>query len=232
MAEDNEGLVKALTDRRKVLIGLMLAAGSGVTFARQPTQRIDYLGSGKLDELIPKRVGNWEFATTSGLVVPPEDSLSDALYSQLLTRVYVDGDSPPIMLLIAQSAGQTGLLQVHRPEFCYPAGGYQLSPIVPRPLSTGGRSFTVNALTATAPGRIEQILYWTRVGQDMPASWSQQRLSIAMANLRGLIPDAVLARVSTIDPDGNSALPRLAKFVEGLVSALPATARRVLVSET
>ena len=83
----------------------------------------------KLDDLVPKTIGPWKFVAASGLVVPPEDQLSRTLYSQLLTRVYSDGENPPMMLLIAQSASQTGILQVHRPESCYPASGYQISPV-------------------------------------------------------------------------------------------------------
>lgn len=218
-------------DRRKVLVGLMLAAGSGVSLARQPHEPIDYLGSAKLNKLIPRKIGDWEFETTSGLVVPTEDVMSDSLYSQLLTRVYVDGQNPPTMLLIAQSAGQTGLLQVHRPEFCYPAGGYELSTIVPRTISANGKRFTANELTATLPGRVEQIIYWTRVGNDMPASWAQQRLSIAIANLKGKIPDAALVRISSVDPDREAAIVRLTSFVEQMVSSLPPAGRKVLVSD-
>jgi len=217
-------------DRRKMLLGLLFASSAGVSFARQPRQRIDYLGSIKLDSLIPKIVGQWKFATTSGLVVPPEDNLASGLYSQLLTRVYVDSENPPIMLLIAQSAAQTGLLQIHRPEFCYPAGGFQLSPIAQVTIRANGRAFTVNQLTATAPGRIEQILYWTRVGNAMPATWAQQRLTTAIDSLKGIIPDAVLIRVSTIGADGESAYARLADFVAKMIDALPDATRRVFVS--
>src|SRR5688500_15287810 len=38
-------------DRRKMLLALLMAATAGATFACQPRRRIDYLGSGKLDEL-------------------------------------------------------------------------------------------------------------------------------------------------------------------------------------
>jgi EpsI family protein len=218
-------------DRRKMLIGLLFAGAASVTYARQPRERVDYLGSGKLDDLIPRTIGPWKFATTSGLVVPPEDSLAGGLYSQLLTRVYVNEDDTPIMLLIAQSGAQTGLLQVHRPEFCYPAGGYALSPIVERTVQANGRSFPANQLTATAPGRTEQILYWTRVGDDMPPSWAKQRLVTAMDSLKGVIPDAVLVRVSTVDADSAASATRLADFVARMIDAIPANRRQVLVSK-
>lgn len=216
-------------DRRKLLLGGLLAACAGLTFARQPRERLDYLGSGKLDKLIPQRIGDWEFLTTSGLVVPAEDPLSNALYSQLLTRVYTNESDPAIMLLIAQSAGQSGLLQVHRPEFCYPAGGYKLSPIVSRTVGSGGSHFAVNQLTASIPGRTEQILYWTRVGDSMPSSWAGQRLAIAEDNLRGVIPDAVLVRVSTIDLDGPRAFARLSDFVQQMIGAVPTAGQKILV---
>jgi EpsI family protein len=217
-------------DRRKALLGLMFAATAGITYARQPRNRIDRVGSNKLEKLIPNKIGQWEFAATSGLVVPPEDPLSDALYSQLLTRVYTDGTNPPVMLLVAQSAGQTGLLQVHRPEFCYPAGGFALSPIVQRPVEGSGHRISVSQLTAEMPGRIEQILYWTRVGDSMPISWTQQRLSIAMDNLRGYVPDAVLVRVSSIDADSVPAFDRLSNFIEGMIAAMAPQHRDILVS--
>jgi EpsI family protein len=136
------------------------------------------------------------------------------------------------MLLIAQSAGQTGLLQVHRPEFCYPAGGYELSPIVQLPVKANGRDVMVNQLTASMPGRTEQILYWTRVGNAMPASWAEQRLAIAADNMKGYIPDGVLVRVSTVDPDARAAVSRLSNFVERLIGGMPSNSRRVLISST
>ena len=230
--EASEGLGENLS-RRKLLLGALFGGVASVTLARKPRKHLDYLGPAKLDNLIPKTIGQWEFATTSGLIVPPDDSLRSELYSQVLMRVYVDKtdtQSPPIMLLIAQSPAQVGILQIHRPEFCYPAGGFELSPTVERTIWAIDRMLPVNQLTATAPGRIEQILYWTRVGDAMPASWAQQRMAIAVDNLKGVIPDAVLVRVSSIDADRELAYGRLAKFAEIMVRDLPRSSRNILVS--
>lgn len=216
-------------DRRRLLIGLVLAAGAGTALARKPDQPIDLLGKRELEDLVPKKIGAWEFQTNSGLVVPTEDTLSAALYSQLLTRVYANGKDSPIMLLVAQSAGQSGILQIHRPEFCYPAGGFALSEIVPANLPVGGGSIRVNQLTASMPGRTEQIMYWTRVGRRMPISWAEQRIAVALDNLKGYVPDAVLTRLSTIDSNREAAIERLTRFAETMLTELKAN-RNILVA--
>lgn len=216
-------------DRRRFLIGGALAAGAATSYARKPTESVDFLGSRKLENLVPKKIGSYDFLTNSGLVVPTEDTLSDSLYSDLLTRVYTNGQDTPIMLLVAQSAGQSGILQVHRPEFCYPAGGFQLSAILPVPLRTAGGTIQVNELTASLPGRPEQIVYWTRVGTHMPRSWAQQRIAVAMDNLNGVVPDAVLTRLSTIDDNREAAFERLAGFAEQLLTQLGEN-RKVLIA--
>ena len=117
---------RASLSRRQMLTGLLMASAAALAAARKPNIRLDYLGNHKLEDVVPKRIGRWQFVTNSGLVIPPEDQLQLALYSQLLTRVYWDGMNS-IQLLIAYSANETGFLQVHRPEFCYTAAGYQLS---------------------------------------------------------------------------------------------------------
>lgn len=216
-------------DRRRFLIGGMLAFGSATALARKPSENVDYLGSRKLEAIVPKQVGSWEFLTNSGLVVPTEDTYSDNIYSQVLTRVYTNGVDAPVMLLVAQSAGQSGVVQIHRPEYCYPAGGFDLSPITPVQLPVGDRTFPVNTLTASAPDRVEQIVYWTRVGNLMPLSWAEQRIAVAMDNLKGIVPDAVLTRISTIDVNRADALARLAKFSEQLVAGMGAS-RNILIA--
>jgi EpsI family protein len=225
---ESKRLAQAMLDRRKFVLGGAFLGSAGLAAAMTPRREINLLGDRKLEELVPSRVGPWTFHSKSGLVVPPSDELSEWLYSQLLTRVYVAPDQLPIMLLIAQSDSQSGVLQVHRPEVCYPAGGYQLSnPSLIRIPTAGGPLNSV-AFTATADTRVEQLLYWTRIGRDLPRSWAEQRWSVAQANLRGEIPDAVLARVSTLAPDLESALPALRAFSQALVASLPGGLRPFL----
>src|SRR6476469_9246235 len=129
------------SDRRKFLLGLILASAAGLAAWREPRLNLDRLGRQKLDDLVPKTIGRWQFVASSGLVVPPNDPLVKALYSQQLTRVYSDGEGPPIMLLMAQNGLQTGFLQVHRPDFCYQASGYHIAPITLHRIKLGPRSY-------------------------------------------------------------------------------------------
>ncbi len=217
-------------DRRKFVLGLLFCSAAGFAVWREPTKRLDYLGSAKLEAIVPETIGKWKFVTSSGLVVPPEDELSDSLYSQLLTRVYSDGENPPVMLLIAHSAQQTGVLQVHRPEVCYPTGGFSLSQITQHAVRLGSAILNTNTLVATGGGLAENVMYWTRVGDSQPLSWSQQRIDVARQNLRGIVPDAVMVRVSVRQGDEVGARKILDEFVREMMAAIPANKRSVFIA--
>jgi len=217
------------SDRRKFLLGLLFCSAAGVAAWRQPSVRLDYLGRDKLEDLVPKTIGRWNFVTASGLVVPPEDQLSNAIYSQLLTRVYSDGANPPVMLLVAQSASQTGFLQIHRPETCYTAGGFQISPITPRPIPLGSKTLMANGMEASNAGVTEHVVYWTRVGNDLPRTWREQKIATAEQNLRGIIPDAILVRISSTTPDAQAARAAIDEFTRTMLASIPPDRRSVFV---
>ena len=134
--------------RREVVTGVAMLGAAGLPRAQASDRPINYLGSTSSTTSFPSASAAGTFVTNSGLVVAPEDQLALAVYSQLLTRVYYDG-KVPIWLLIAYSADQTGFLQVHRPEFCYTAAGYQLSDFAPHRIGLGGSAaITTNSMTA------------------------------------------------------------------------------------
>lgn len=215
--------------RREVVAGLAMLGAAGVAAARKPSIPINYLGKHKLEDVIPTQIGPWRFVTTSGLVVPPSDQLALTVYSQLLTRAYYDGQVP-IWLLIAYSADQTGFLQVHRPEFCYTAAGYQLSDFAPHEIQFGaGRAITTNSLTAVRDDSDEKLIYWTRIGNHIPSSWAQQKLTVAEDNLRRFIPDAALVRISTVGVDEASAMAAMDRFVRSMLASISPAMQRVFV---
>ena len=224
-----DSFAEPATDRRKFLLGLLFASAAGVAAWRKPNIHLDYLGREKLEELVPQSIGAWNFVAASGLVVPPNDQLLQALYSQLLTRVYWDGISPPVMLLVAQNGSQTGFLQVHRPEVCYTASGYQISAVTPHPIRLGSKIIAANSMDATTGGPTEHVVYWTRVGDKVPTSWKEQKLAVAEQNLKGVIPDAILVRVSTVTDDADAGQVVIDNFVRALLGAIPPNRRSVFI---
>lgn len=228
MSEEDAKPGQMLT-RRKFALGLAFASVAGVAAARLPNKSIDYLGKSKLEDILPQKIGRWHYVSSSGLVVPPEDQMSRALYSQLVTRVYSDGSGPPIMLLVAQSATQTGILQIHRPEICYTAGGYELSAIEPHMVKLPSGEIPTLSMSATSNARTEQLIYWTRIGDHLPTSWREQRVAVAMDNLKRINPDAIMVRVSTYGNDKPRALASVDEFIVAMLSSLSPQARRVFI---
>lgn len=226
-----EGEAAFQLTRRHMLMGAALAATAVAAFAREPRETMRRLKPGELESMIPIRIGQWNFETRSGLVLPPDDPLVKSLYSDVLTRVYVSEDRPPVMLLIAYSNTQNGMLQLHRPEVCYPAGGYTLTETNTKSLELGpGIQIPARFFSAESPSRTEQVMYWTRIGSESPTSWIDQRAAVIRANLNQVIPDGILVRVSTVLPDYGSAEPVLREFASSMIRELQSNGRKLLVA--
>ena len=217
-------------DRRALLVGAALLSVGGLAAARQPRPIATPVLKDALEKLIPFRIGDWTYRDASGIVLPPADALSDALYSGLVTRSYISPTGAPIMLLVAYSNVQDGMLQVHRPETCYPAGGYRLSPTrVMQVPTAAGTIIPASSFSADGVSRTEQVLYWTRIGNLFPTSWLDQRIAVMRANLAGVIPDGALIRISTLAPDMASAQADLMAFAAQLVKVVSPTGRRLIL---
>jgi EpsI family protein len=219
----------SLVSRRHVLFGGALVAAMGIAQWRTPVAVNSRVEKKDFDGWMPQRVGPWSFVTASGVVLPPPDELSDRLYDNLASRVYEAADLPVVMVVFAYNNVQDGVLQLHRPEVCYPAGGFTLTPTKPVLIKSASRDIPANFFTAKGQERTEQVLYWTRVGKMFPLSWRAQRIDVAAANLQGQIPDGMLARVSIISSDADKALPILQKFVQDFEVAAAPQLKKLLV---
>lgn len=222
---------RAGLNRRQTLIGGSLLAAATAGLAFKPRHTENFLGTAKLEDLVPKQFSGWQFNTASGLVLPPADQLRDKIYSQLLTRVYAREGSPPIMLLIAYSGAQDGTIQVHRPEVCYPASGYKLTKIEPHTtMLAPGIGVPTREIIAETDVRREQLVYWTRVGHHFPRAWADQRMAVVAENFAGFIPDGVLVRLSSTANGQVTAL--LDMFARDLYRAVGPRMHQVLLGST
>jgi len=80
-------------------------------------------------------------------------------------------------------------------------------------------------LVAVSGGRIEPITYWIRLGDRVIASGLQQKLRRLSYTLVGKVPDGMLVRVSSIDPNAGHAYRVQQQFIDSLLVSLPADDR-------
>lgn len=223
----------ATVDRRQFVLGGALAAAAGATVLLKPKRVAAPLAAGVLDRAVPKRIGPYSFLTASGLVLPPQDEITERIYDQVLTRVYVADGLLPMMLLIAYGSAQDYTLQAHLPEVCYPSSGYTLTDLDRLPVKLhAGAPETATFLTAERADKIEQVLYWVRIGETFPSTLAGERLAVLRANLVGQLPDGILVRLSTLSPSREAALPQLRAFNDALVKTVSPVGRKLLAGNT
>lgn len=215
--------------RREVVLGGVLAMiGAGSVLLR-PRSTIPVLTSERMDAAVPMAVGPWRSEPTDSLVTAPADELAARLYDQILTRIYRAPSLPDVGLLIAYGRGQDTDVQLHRPDVCYPAQGFVLTDQRAVPVRLADRMLPAQVVTAQRYDRVEQIVFWTRIGQDFPPDVHAERGVIERENLSGRMPDAVLVRLSVDQPDRPAAVAAMLSFVRLLGAGLPADGRRLLL---
>lgn len=219
---DRSALVKSglKLDRRSLVIGTGLAAAGALYHLRAPVALAKPVEQANFSTSIPKQVAGWTSRKTQEVVLPPQDD-SNQLYQNLETRIYEGAGLPAIMLLIAFSNKQQNDIQVHRPEVCYPASGFPILWTRTAQISLASKSLTGRELLADRGGLQERIFYWVRVGNAFPTSWWQQRLTMAVQNLQGTVPDGALFRVSAIEEPDNPSSGAIMNFIEAFVAEVP-----------
>ena len=222
-----------MINRRDLIIGgACLAAAAGAEVVR-PHRRVTLLGENQtIEAAIPRAFGNWKVREGEGIITPQsEDSLAAQLYNQSVGRMYEDADNNIVMLLIAYGNTQSDTLQLHRPEVCYPAFGFEIVENQPTRIALGhGAVLPGRNLVASVPGREERISYWTRIGEYLPVSNSEQREMRFRTALAGIIPDGVLVRVSNMASEDAEGFALNARFAADLLAAVPPAVRPALIT--
>jgi EpsI family protein len=214
--------------RNVLLLALMLAA-SGLAMALRPTEKIADQGA-RIDiaRMFPEQFADWRVAPgiVPALVSPDVKEKLDAIYDQTLSRTYVNNDGQRIMLSIAYGGDQSGdKTQVHRPEFCYAAQGFQLSNNRESQITTESGVLPVRRLEAVQGSRNEPITYWITIGDEVTLPGLGRKLIQLRYGLTGKVPDGMLVRVSSIDQDVSKAYQLQDHFVRDMLAAINAQDR-------
>lgn len=216
--------------RDLIMAGLALTA-AGTAEALRPRKKLILLKGGKIDTLVPKAFDGWTAEGSTGLVSPDQaGKLAKTLYSEIVERVYHDDKTgAAVMVLAAYGDTQSDLLQLHRPESCYPAVGYTIRSTRPKLLPLpGGANLPIREVVATSEERNENIIYWTRIGESLPQSAGEQRQVRLTDALHGYVSDGILFRCSALG-DSDACFRLLEVFVPALLAATQRNGRAALV---
>jgi EpsI family protein len=209
----------------------MVMAAARAHFGRPTVYMTDILGKPDLETLFPAQFAEWRIDERSAIVVPSPDTqaLLDSIYNQTLARTYVNQSGDRVMLSVAYGGDQSDGTRAHVPEACYPAQGFQITANARDTLTLGGRMVPVRHLMSQRGARQEPLTYWLLVGDQVTVSRTEQKLAQLRLGLKGLIPDGMLVRVSSIDSDKNRGHKLQHVFLSEMALALPESARsRVL----
>jgi EpsI family protein len=214
--------------RRSLVLGAVFTATAGAAAATTPRRHEAILSGVPLKTVIADRVASWTRAQYSNAILP--DAEPTDVYDQIVSRAYTSPNWPPIMLVVAYGAAQSGLMKVHRPEVCYTSAGFKIvkPQVVAIPLQDG-RIIPANTFLGERQDRNEHVLYWTRISNAFPGNLIDQRIVMFEQGLSGVIPDGVLVRLSTLCPDWALAQSALTAFASGLVTNSSPLGRALLI---
>lgn len=209
---------------RTLVIALSLCAASAAAYVLTPTKYLaDLTAPVDLEKLVPERFGDWHVDETLPVVVadPSRMEFMDRIYNSNITRSYVNGQGERIMLAIAYGKDQSESMQVHTPEFCYPAQGFKVGVSRSGVLDLGYKKQPVVQLEASVQNRFEPISYWVVMGHHVVNGGPGDRRNVRfLYGFKGLIPDGTFFRVSSISRDVAQAHALQERFVRDLFASV------------
>lgn len=185
--------------------------------AQMSNQRKDF----DINKIVPKEFDDWKVYEGSALVVDPELKRKvESVYSQTLSRTYKNSKNQIIMLSVAYGGNQQDMMQVHRPEVCYVAQGFDLKQIRTSEVSTVHGKLKAKLLLAKQAERIEPITYWIKIGDSIAVDGITWRIERIKYGLSGSVPDGLLFRVSSIGNDIEEQYHLQSQFIQALAKSL------------
>ena len=206
-----------------IVLLLLMLLSAGMASALRPTISLaDERTPINLKAMVPTAFGDWQeqLNMSAAIVDPTQKELLDKIYSETLTRTYVNRAGYRIMLSIAYGKNQSDALQLHKPEVCYPAQGFALLAKQAGSLDLLGKPIAATRLQTRLGQRVEPITYWTVVGDHVTTGGIDKKLTEMRYALSGRIPDGMLVRVSSIDPANDNAYAMQSQFSNQMLQAI------------
>ena len=221
---------------RSILLLILMAIAATLAYALRPTESAAASGQKvDLEQLVPRQFADWTELpqTTAQIINPQQAEFLRKVYTQTLSRTYINSGRQIIMLSIAYGVNQSRDTQLHKPETCYPAQGFELKSTRPSTLQTSFGDLETTQMVASLGARNEPITYWMRVGDlvirgGLPQTIQRLKLGI----LQGTVADGLLFRVSNISSDPVESYKTQGDFSRSLLKAASPELRRLLIGPT
>lgn len=214
--------------RITLVAGVLMVSSAVLAKIMTPTERLAAVRAPlDLETSIPTSFGDWtEEKELTAQVINPETANELAkIYTQTLSRNYINRNGDRIMLSIAYGADQVTGLQLHYPEVCYPAQGFNLASATKGTLTTNLGELRVKRLRTSLGARNEPVTYWTTMADKVVLGGYDTKFAQLSYGFRGQIPDGLIFRVSSISSDAAAAFKVQDQFVRQIADALPAQSR-------
>lgn len=214
-----------------ICLAMLLAAFGGVML--KPTKLIaDQKPKINLETMIPKQFSEWKIdESIIPLQADPErKAILNKLYNQTLSRTYINQRDDRVMLTIAYGGDQSDAMQVHKPEVCYKAQGFEIQALELDSIKTSYGNIPVKKLVAQMGARVEPIMYWIKIGDKVAVNTAKWKLEQLKYGLTGKVPDGMLFRVSSIG-DKTNAYSLQELFIKDLLSHMENDSRIRLIGK-
>lgn len=219
---------------KNVLIGLTLILAAWGGFVLKPTKHIvDTRPKIHLETMIPIRFADWKIddQVAPVQVDPQRLAVLNKIYNQTLSRTYVNAQGDRMMLSIAYGGDQSDGMQVHKPEVCYPAQGFQMQDLAIGSFDSGYGVIPVKRMLATMGPRVEPLIYWITIGDTVAVNSLKWKIAQLKYGLTGKVPDGMIFRVSSIG-DPLIARPLQEDFIKVLLANLTPENRKRIIGNT
>jgi EpsI family protein len=215
-----------------LIAALVMLLAAAVAYAITPR---NFLAQARppftLASLVPESFGDWSIDRMAGasIITADQSAQLNAVYNDILSRTYVNSSGVRIMLAVTYGRDQRADGATHYPEVCYPAQGFRLLKSHLDTLTFGGQRQPVKRLeTSLNDQRKEPVTYWTTIGDYHTLDGLEKRLIELRYGVKGMVPDGVLFRVSSIGSDSVREFDLHTQFIDALLESLPPSGRLFL----
>lgn len=212
--------------RRMYFVACLLVLTAALAANSRPTVRMAEMGEAiNLETLIPKQIGGWVMDEREGVKVinPQANAAVSDIYQQVLSRHYVNTTTGNVVMLsIAYGTDQSYGNDLHVPDVCYPAGGFQIEQRMASTLTLEGNiSLPTRRLVAQRSQRREPLTYWVVVGERAVTGAVASKLMALSYGMQGIVPDGMIIRMSTLGLSDQEAFAEQDAFAAEMLRNLP-----------